>query len=561
MSAIDSTLMDGHRPVIRGRRHMAAAGHYLAAQAAFNILEAGGNATDAGVAGGLVLNVVHGEYVNFAGVAPIMVYAAESGKVETISGLGTWPAAASAEMFQRDHGGEIPEGVLRTVVPAAPCAWISALQRHGTISFAEAAAQAIRFAAEGFVMYPFMASILAAHEEDYARWPSSAEIYLPGGAPPEVGDLFVQSDLAASISYMAAEEQAAAGQGRVAALEAARNAFYSGDIAEKILAYHRDNGGLLTAEDLAGFRSAVEAPVRAQFLGTDVYGCGAWCQGPVLAQTLALLDGDALRAAGHNSPAYIHRFTEALKLAFGDSERHYGDPRFVDVGLDRLLSPEYTAERRGLIDDGRARLPESPPAAGEPGMPPDTSYICVVDEAGNAFSATPSDVSYDTPVIPGTGMCPSSRGSQSRVDPAHPSSVAPGKRPRLTPNPALAIRAGEFVMPFGTPGGDVQCQAMLQVLLNILLFDMNPQAAVEAPRFATYSFPNSFAPHDNFPGRLNLEGRIAAETELAALGHDVRMWPDWSPLAGAVCLVLHDVARGTLAGAADPRRPAMAAGN
>jgi len=360
---------------------------------------------------------------------------------------------------------------------------------------------------------------------------------------------------------MAAEEQAAAGQGRVAALEAARNAFYSGDIAEKILAYHRDNGGLLTAEDLAGFRSAVEAPVRAQFLGTDVYGCGAWCQGPVLAQTLALLDGDALRAAGHNSPAYIHRFTEALKLAFGDRERHYGDPRFVDVGLDRLLSPEYTAERRGLIDDGRARLPESPPAAGEPGMPPDTSYICVVDEAGNAFSATPSDVSYDTPVIPGTGMCPSSRGSQSRVDPAHPSSVAPGKRPRLTPNPALAIRAGEFVMPFGTPGGDVQCQAMLQVLLNILLFDMNPQAAVEAPRFATYSFPNSFAPHDNFPGRLNLEGRIAAETELAALGHDVRMWPDWSPLAGAVCLVLHDVARGTLAGAADPRRPAMAAGN
>ncbi len=558
--AIDPAIMDGYRPLLRGRRHMAVAGHYLAAQAALQILEAGGNAVDAGVAGGLLLGVVHSEYVNFAGVAPIMIYSAETGRVETISGLGTWPGAVTPDLFAREHGGEIPEGLLRTVVPGAPCAWISALQRHGTISFADAAAQAITFAADGFVMYPFMANILAEHEADYRRWPSSAEIYLPGGAPPRTGDIFVQRDLAASIAYMVDEERAAAGKGRVAGLEAARDAFYRGDIAAKILRYHEENGGLLAAEDLADFRSAVEAPLRTQFLDSDVYTCGPWYQGPVLAQALALLDADSLRAAGHNTAAYIHQITEALKLAFEDRENYYGDPRFVDVPLERLLSPEHVAVRRALI---QAKADTAPPSEGEPPVPRDTSYICVVDSEGNAFSATPSDVSYDTPVIPGTGLCPSSRGSQSWADAAHPSAVAPGKGPRLTPNPALAMRGGEFVMPFGTPGGDVQCQAMLQLLLNILLFDMNPQAAVEAPRFASYSFPNSFAPHDACPGRLNLEGRIAPDVQaaLTARGHDVHIWPDWSPLAGALCVIYQDLGRATLAGAADPRRPAMAAGN
>ena len=233
MSAIDPAIMDGYRPLLRGHRHMAVAGHYLAAQAALKILEAGGNAIDAGVAGGLVLTVVHSEYVNFAGVAPIMIYRAETRRVETISGLGTWPASLPPDLFQREHDGQIPEGILRTVVPAAPCAWISALQRHGTISFAEAAAEAIDFAARGFVMYPFMANLLAMQEADYARWPSSAEIYLPGGAPPRVGDIFVQRDLAASLQYMADEERAAAGisgtRASPVSMRARRAAAYSGD--------------------------------------------------------------------------------------------------------------------------------------------------------------------------------------------------------------------------------------------------------------------------------------------------------------------------------------------
>ena len=563
----DSAHMDGYRPLLRGRRHMVVSGHYLASQAAMQILEAGGNAIDAGVAGGIALGVVHSQYVNVAGVAPIVVYLAEQKRVETISGLGVWPRAATSDTFVREHGGRIPHGVLRTVVPSAPDAWITALERFGTMTFAEVSAAAIDFAGRGFVMYPHMAEIVAAHAQEYARWPSSAAIYLPGGQPPRVGELFVQADLAASLQYMADEERAAASGGRGAGLEAARRAFYRGDIAAAILRYHRENDGLLAEDDLAEFRVAVESPVRLEFEGVEVFACGPWCQGPVLLQALSLLRAKELRELGHNSVDYVHTVAEALKLAFADRESHYGDPRFVDVPLDRLLSGEYRERQRARIRLDRARV-DTPPstAAGrasvEPVPPGDTSYVAVVDERGNAFSATPSDASYDTPVIPGTGLCASSRGSQSWADPSHPSCVAPGKRPRLTPNPALAIADGRWLMPFGTPGGDVQAQAMLQTLLNVVVFDMNPQAAVEAPRFATYNFPNSFEPHEFVAGRLNLEGRFSEETAaaLSARGHDVRRWPDWTWLAGAMCAVYQDLERGTVAGAADPRRPAYAAG-
>ena len=561
--SIDPAHMDGHRPLLRGQRHMAVAGHYLAAQAALQILEAGGNAIDAGVAGGIALGVVQSQYVNVAGVAPIMIYLAAEKRVETISGLGPWPRALTPGLFMRDHGGHIPEGVLRTVVPAAPEAWITALARHGTMGFAEVAAAAIRFAGEGFVMYPHMAQIITDQAAGYRRWPSSAAIYLPGGEPPRPGDVFRQTDLAASLQYMADEERSAAKGGREVGLEAARAAFYRGDIAAAILRYHRENGGLLSADDLTDYRSAIEAPVRAAFEGIDVYTCGPWCQGPVLLQALSLLRADELRALGHNSLDYVHTVAEALKLAFADRERHYGDPRFVDVPLDHLLSADYCAAQRGRFMRERALIEGVlPPAPGDPATPGDTSYIAVIDSQGNAFSATPSDVSYDTPVIPGTGLCPSSRGSQSWANPEHASGVAPGKRPRLTPNPALAIHEGHFIMPFGTPGGDVQCQAMLQVLLNIILFCMNPQAAVEAPRFATYNSPDSFEPHSVFPGRLNLEGRFPETTgrALAARGHDIHAWPDWTYLAGAVCAIYLDLERETLAGAADPRRQGYAAG-
>ena len=235
--------------------------------------------------------------------------------------------------------------------------------------------------------------------------------------------------------------------------------------------------------------------------------------------------------------------------------------------MNRLLSEEHREGQRTRIRPDRARVEDYSGRSGlgagsVPEAPGDTSYVAVVDAEGNAFSATPSDVSHDTPVIPGTGLCPSSRGSQSWADPVHPSGVAPGKRPRLTPSPALAIAPGRFVMPFGTPGGDVQPQAMLQTLLNVVVFGMNPQAAVEAPRFATRDFPGSFEPHAWLPGRLNLEGRFPAATvgALADRGHDVERWPEWSWAAGAMCAVYHDLVRGSVSGAADPRRPAYAAG-
>jgi gamma-glutamyltranspeptidase/glutathione hydrolase len=568
------TAAASHRPTIAVTRHAISAGHYLAATAGFDILQAGGNAIDAGCAAGIALGVLQSDLVDVAGVAPIMIYLAGKEEVVTIAGLGTWPKALDPQFFQRKHGGKIPKGVLRTVVPAAPDAWITALRRHGTMSFGEVAEAAIRLARDGFPMYPLMAASLKRHEADHRAWPSTAAIFLPNGRPPEAGEVFRQTDLAASLQYMADEERAATSRGREAGLEAARDAFYRGDIARKIVAFMKQEGGLLSAEDLAEYSSPVGPPERRRFGDLEVFTCGAWCQGPVLLQTLALLEGTDLAGLGQNSPDYIHYLAEALKLAFADREAYYGDPAKVEVPLATLISSEYAAERRKLIRVDRA-VPEMPPpgdlgrngarfraSIGDPNPEPDTSYVCVADRWGNLFSATPSDGSYGSPVVPGTGLIPSNRGSQSRPDPRHPAGVAPGKRPRLTPNPALAIKGRDQFLPFGTPGGDVQTQAMLQVLLNLFVFGNDVQSAIEAPRFATYSFPSSFAPYDYYPGRLALEARIPESviSELARRGHEIQRWPDWIWAAGAVCAILADRRRGVLEAGADPRRAAYALG-
>jgi len=568
------TASSPHRPTIAVTQHAISAGHYLAATAGFDILQAGGNAIDAGCAAGIALGVLQSDLVDVAGVAPIMIYLADKQDVVTIAGLGPWPKALDPELFQREHAGKIPKGVLRTVVPAAPDAWITALRRYGTMSFGEVAAAAIRLARDGFPMYPLMAESLKRHEADHRSWPSTAAIFLPDGRLPEVGEVFRQTDLAGSLQYMADEERAAAPRGREAGLEAARDAFYRGDIARKIVAFMKQEGGLLSAEDLAEYRSPVGPPERRRFGDLEVFTCGAWCQGPMLLQTLALLEGTDLSSFGQNSADYIHQLAEALKLAFADREAYYGDPAMVEVPLATLISSEYAGERRKLIRPDRA-WSEMPPAGdlgrrgarfraslGDPNPEPDTSYVCVADRFGNLFSATPSDGSYGSPVVPGTGLIPSNRGSQSRPDPRHPAGVAPGKRPRLTPNPALAIRGRDQFLPFGTPGGDVQTQAMLQVLLNLFVFGQGVQSAIESPRFATYSFPSSFAPFEYYPGRLAVEGRIAESVtaELARRGHQIQRWPDWIWTAGAVCAILVDRRRGVLEAGADPRRAAYALG-
>ena len=565
-----------YRPVITGQTHIVAAGHFGATHAAFRILEAGGNAIDAGVAAGLALGVLQSDIVNVAGVAPTLIYLAERDEVISLPGLGTWPKAASAEYFRKNHNGDIPKGLLRTVVPAAPATWIRALELYGTMSFSEVAEGAIRFARDGFAMYPLMSGVITMYEEDYRRWPSTSAIYLPNGRPPRVGDLFVQSDLARSLQYMCDQEKAHAGKGRLAGLKAVRDAFYTGDIAATITRFHKENGGWLTMDDLAGFEVDPERPVSVRYKDYDVYTCPAWCQGPVLGQALKIVEGIDLKALGHNAPEYAHVVIEALKLVFADRERYYGDPRFVDVPLSRLLSDAYAAERRSAIRSDRA-YPGMPPA-GDGSRPKwmqtseeqrsqlDTSYACVIDRHGNVFSATPSDTSNESPVIPGTGLVPSMRGTQSWTEADHASVVAPGKRPRLTPNPAFALgrrgKLGRELLPFGTPGGDVQIQAMLQTFLNMVEFGMNPQQAVEAPRFATQSFPDSFQPHAYQPNRLMLEARLPKTVgeHLAAVGHDVQWWPQFIWRAGGMCAIRKDPDSGMMSAGADPRRACYALG-
>ncbi len=557
------------RPTLYGSRHAVSAGHYLAAAAGFAILEAGGNAVDAGCCAGMALAVLHADEVNFAGVAPIMIRTAE-GQVATIAGVGHWPSRIPPDLFMRKHGGTMPVGILRTVVPAAPDAWLTALRDFGTMTFGEVAAAAISFARDGFAVFKLLADEIALHEADYRQWPSNAAIFLPGGRPPRVGERFVQEDLARTIQFMADEERAAARRGRLAGLEAARAAFYEGDIAAAIVRHQEEEGGWLRRDDLAAFRCRYEEPVRVRWREFEVLTCGPWCQGPVVAQALLMLDHAGLDGYGHNDPAYIHLVTEVLKAAFSDREHHYGDPLFVDVGLDRLLSPAHVARRVAAIDPRRA-MPDLPaplygPArhhAASPGMPErdgDTSYCCVVDRWGNAFSATPSDATWRAPVVPGLGFVTSPRGSQSRPDPAHPSGLAPGKRPRLTPNPAILVRDDGSVMPFGAPEGDSQVQAMLQVVLNAFHFGMDIQDAIDAPRFITQSFPSSFAPYRHFPGLLVLEDRIAGATgeALGALGHRVERYEAYSRKMASVEAIYRDAPAGFVRAGADPRQPAYA---
>jgi gamma-glutamyltranspeptidase/glutathione hydrolase len=470
-------------------------------------------------------------------------------------------------------------------VPGAPAAWLTALERYGSMSFAEVAHAAIRLARDGFAIDEFMCAVIEDNVEGYRRWPSNAAVYLPGGRPPRPGERFVQRDLATTLQHMSDEEAVHAGTGRIAGIRAAYDAFYRGDIARTITDYHRQHGGLLQMADMAKYSVRLEPTVATRFAGYDIHCCGPWSQGPALAQVMGLLAPVDLHALGHNTAACIHTMTEAIKLAFADRECYFGDPRFVDVPMEALLGEEYLALRRHLIHNDRA-WPDLPPP-GDPRVPMaeraghraaagngqgetvgaeppslDTSYVCAVDGQGNVFSATPSDVSYQTPVIPGTGLCPSSRGSQSRPDPAHPSSVAAGKRPRLTPNPAMALKDGKPFMVFGTPGGDVQVQAMAQLLVNVMVFGLDVQSAIESARFASFSYPSSFAPNPHFPGLLMVESRIPPQVRdpLKALGHEVEVWPRRTRKAGALCAIRIDPETGFLHAGADPRRAGYAMG-
>ena len=562
------------RPSVGATRHVVSAGHYLAAAAAHDVLEGGGNAIDAGCAAGIALGVVQSDLVNIGGVAPIMIRTADTPIPVTIDGLGTWPAALPERHFLDRHGGSLPLGVERVVVPAAIDAWLTALERFGTLRFADVAAAAMRYARDGIPAHPLLVDTITEQLEGYSRWDSTAAIYLPGGRVPKVGERFVQTDLARTLQFLCDQETTAGGD-RLAGLSAVRAAFYAGDVAREIVRFVEGEGGFLGMADMAGFRSQVEPALAVAWRDTTVFTCGPWCQGPVLGLALNQIEVAGLAGLDHNDAGYIHLLTEIFNNAFADREYHFADPRFVEVPLQRLLSDAHARARVRQIDPQRARGGDMPAAilplgghagdvplsADSPSAEPDTSYVAVVDAAGNAFSATPSDGSWTVPVVPGLGLVPSSRGSQSRPDPDHPSGVRAGKRPRLTPNPAILV-AGPDVMPFGSPGGDVQTQAMLQVLLNRRHFGMDLQAAIDAPRFATYNFPSSFAPFTHHPGLVKLEDRIHEDVAAAlrSKGHRIARWPDFDWRAGGVCAVETDRSQGLVFGAADPRRPSYAIG-
>jgi len=553
---------------------MVSSGNVHATWAAAKILERGGNAIDAGVAAGICLAVTQPDLVSFAGVAPIMIYTESQREVVTIDGLGVWPERANVQYFREHTNGIIPPGVLRAVVPGSPDAWITALARYGTMTFADVTTDAIRLAADGFPVHRVLAKHIKDNEREYRRWRGSAELFLPNGRPLREGEILVQRDLARVMQMMVDAEAKESSQGRLAGLEAARNVFYRGTVAQRIHEFFAEEGGLLTYDDLANFHVRWEQPYSVEYHDYTVYGCGPWSQGPVLLQTLNILNGLDIGSLEHNSADYIHTTVEALKLALADREAHYGDPRFVPVPIDELLSEEYAARRRAQINSERASkglpaaglphtnvaIPQPHPTAAQ--VTYDTSYVCVVDEYGNAFSATPSDLNKEAPVVPGLGFIVSPRGSQSWLDENHPSSLAPGKRPRLTPNPAMAFHNGQLYMPFGTPGGDVQCQAMCQTFLNLVEFHMSPQLAVEAPRFATHTAPNSFSPHNVRPDVVTLEADIPDDVanELQARGHKIERWQqlDWE--AGGMCLITIDSEIGVRTAGADPRRECYALG-
>jgi gamma-glutamyltranspeptidase/glutathione hydrolase len=500
---------------------------------------------------------------NFGGVAPILVRSAGSDEVWSVAGLGTWGSDVTLEAFHERFGDEMPLGGAVAVVPAAPDAWLTALARWGTWSFARVAEPAIELAEAGYAL-----DLRTAFELELfgGQWDTTRAIYWPECRPPRLGERLRQRELAALLRRLA---EAESGSDRASALESVRRAFYQGEVAERVVEFVRADGGWLTLEDLATFRSEVAPAVSRPYADWLVHTTDTWSQGPALLQALAILEGFDIESLAHNSADYIHVVAESIKLSFSDRERYYGDPRFVDVPLEYLLSDEHADELRSLVRE-QVTLPNLPTVPSWRPRRGDTTYLCVIDADGSAFSATPSDTLDGGPIVPELGIIVSPRGVQSRLDPEHPSALAPGKRPRLTPSPALALKRGSgldsMVWAFGCPGGDVILQAMLQAFLNVVHFGMTPQAAVEAPRYASFSFPDSFYPHVEVERRLSIEARIPESTraELAARGHDVHPWPEWEFDAGAVSLALDlepPTAEGrVLAAAADPRRTTYAIG-
>lgn len=546
------------RPVIMGTHGVLAAGHYLATMAGLRILNQGGNAIDAGVAAGFCEHVLEPHQNGAGGEAPILVYSAKRRKAFAVNGHGTAPRRATIEWFREQGIDLIPgDGLLPATVPAAFDAWVTALREFGTMSLAEVLSPAIELAEDGFPMYHMLRDNLELNADKYRNeWPTSARAYLPDGRVPEIGEVWRQPLWAQTMKKVLQAEKDASHKGRDAGLQAARDFYYKGEIAEKIAEFVRDteimdgtgkaHRGLLEYEDMAGYSALLEDPPAVNYRGIDVLKCGPWCQGPVMLQQLTLLEGFDLKSLGHNTPDYIHTVVECAKLAFADRETYYGDPYFDDVPMDVLLSKEYAERRRALIDpqtaspdfrpgeiSGAPLLYDPSTAQSHSSHPQDhdTTHLDVIDSEGNMMSATPSGGWFQSsPVVADLGFPLGTRGQMFFLDPRRPNRLQPGKRPRTTLTPSLAMKDGKPYMALGTPGGDMQDQWTLQFFLNVVDFGMNLQEAVDAPTFHTSHFPSSFAPRTMFPKRVVMEDRIpeSVREELTRRGHDIVVAGPWS---------------------------------
>jgi gamma-glutamyltranspeptidase / glutathione hydrolase len=566
------------RPEIRGTFGVVATTHWLASSVAMGVLEKGGNAFDAAVAAGFTLQVVEPHLNGPLGEAPILVYSAKHRRADMICGQGFAPEHATIARFHELGLDLIPgTGLLAAAVPGAFDAWMRLLRDWGTLPLEELIAPALGYAEQG---YPLVGrirdTIMTVAELFRHEWKSSAAVYLPGGNPPVPGQLFRNKALAATYRRVLAEA-AGGGGSREAQIDRARDAWYRGFVAEaidrfcrteKVLdASGRRHNGLLTADDMARWQAPVEAPLGYDYKGCTVLKGGPWSQGPVLLQQLALLSGFDLDDLDPVGPEFVHIVTECAKLAYADREAWYGDPDFVDVPMATMLSPAYNDARRRLVGD-RASLELRPgrpdgrepyvlvggldvaPAAGigEPTVGPiggigepttselgvvagDTCHLDIIDRWGNMVSATPSGGwLQSSPVIPELGFCLGTRQQISWLDERSASSLQPGKRPRSTLSPTLALKDGEPFMAFGTPGGDGQDQWSTQLFLHHVHHRMNLQEAIDCPEFNNSHAPSSFYPRGAEPGALTLEGRFPEKTvrALAERGHKVRLGEIWS---------------------------------
>ena len=570
----------------RGMRGAVAGGTTFGVEAGMRMYYLGGNAVDAGAAAVFAGSVTEYSHFGFGGEAPILIRT-KQGKVYALAGVGTMPKSATADFFRARkllQGEFFPDaiernglkgmvpvaGIMPALVPGMPEAVMVALREFGTRSLSEVLQPAIELA-DGMPLDETRASTIARSKRFFDMWPASRKYFMPEGRTQFEGEIFRQPELAGTLRKMAEVEKhaRAAGKTREQAIDAVRDFFYRGEIARKIADFVKQNNGILKYEDMASFRLKPEEAATTTYRGYEVYKPGFWSQGPVMLEALNMLEGTDLRALKLNSTDYLHRLVETLKLVYADRDTYYGDPKYAQVPAERLLSKAYAEERRSMIA-ARGSFDFRPGKIdGFPGTHPseadmvriplddalaaaDTTCVDAIDKDGIMFSATPSGAWLPSVIVPETGIPLTQRAQSFLLIKGHPNELAGGKRPRITLSPTIVTRGGKPYLALSTPGGDNQDQALLQMILDVVEFGLDPQEAVEAPRFQTRHLVSSFDNHAMSPGDLLLDERIPASvaSELASRGHKVQQRSKWA--SGSAPVMIRMRANGVLEAGADP---------